>query len=465
MSLLSNALSWLKKLGRNTDASISETYTLIEKWKRIYANKPEWSSYQTNGLTGLKTVHRKLTASAKTMCAELASLIWSEQPQIEVSDAVAEVLKNNKFYDEMQKNIEYFSALGGMAVKGYYDGEIKIDFVTAERFVPLSYDSQTITDAQFLDNRTHKGKKYVRIESYFKTETGYTITNELFNENDKKVPLNTLPEFADLEASVDITTDKKLFHYVKYPIANNFDLDSPMGLSMFANSLSSLEALDTVYDLVNDEVVLGRKRIIVPDSAMKTIFDPDRESFDRFFDTNDRVYQALHFEENETYKITDNSVEIRIEQLQMAVDVHLRFLEKQMGFSPGSFSFDFKEGFKTATEVISDNSKTFKTKQSVENQIDSLIMGMFEIIGAIAEIYGVEGIDVSDISVQWDDSVIEDRNSKAAYQITLKNSGLQTTVKALMAVHGLNEADATKMAADIKTEKNLFIDSSGVGEE
>lgn len=465
-NIISNAWAWLKSLGRTSDddLSVSAAYTLIEQWKRIYANIPEWATYQTNGLTGLKTVTRKLTSSPKTICSELASLIWNEQPQIVVSKSLQEVFDNNNFFEEMQKRIEYFAALGGMAVKGYYDvglKEIKLDFVTAERFVPLSYDSNNITDGQFLDNRTYKGKKYVRIETYHKTETGYTITNELFNIDNKRVPLDTIPEFEGLEAMVEVVTDKKLFSYIKYPVANNFDMDSPVGISMFANSLGSLEAVDIAYDLLSDEVQLGRKRIIVPDSAMKTIFDPDREAFDRFFDTNDRIYQAFHFEENESYKITDNSVEIRADQILTAIDAHLRMIEAQTGFSAGTFSFDVKEGMKTATEVISDNSKTFKTKQAAENQIDALIMDTIEIIGAISDIYNL-GIDTSGVDTQWDDSVIEDRNSKAAYQSMLLTSKLTTQVLAIMAVHGVDEKKAQAMAEQIRVENNVFVVDPGI---
>ena len=465
-NIISNAWAWLKSLGRTSDddLSVSVAYTLIEQWKRIYANIPEWATYQTNGLTGLKTVTRKLTSSPKTICAELASLIWNEQPQIVVSKSLQEVFDNNNFFEEMQKRIEYFAALGGMAVKGYYDvglKEIKLDFVTAERFVPLSYDSNNITDGQFLDNRTYKGKKYVRIETYHKTETGYKITNELFNIDNKRVPLDTIPEFEGLEAMVEVVTDKKLFSYIKYPVANNFDMDSPVGISMFANSLGSLEAVDIAYDLLSDEVQLGRKRIIVPDSAMKTIFDPDREAFDRFFDTNDRIYQALHFEENESYKITDNSVEIRADQILTAIDAHLRMIEAQTSFSAGTFSFDVKEGMKTATEVISDNSKTFKTKQATENQIDALIMDTIEIIGAISDIYTL-GVDTAKVDIQWDDSVIEDRNSKAAYQSTLLSSKLTTQVLAIMAVHGVDETKAKAMAEQIRVENSVFVVDPGI---
>ena len=466
-TFLENAISLIKSLGKKNDidSSVDEAFSLIELWRSIYGNYPSWSTYQTNGLNGLKTVHRKLTSAGKIISAELASLIWSEQPQLTVSDEVQKILDDNNFAEEMQKNIEYFSALGGMAVKGYaVNGEIKLDYVPANRFIPLSYNNQDVIDGQFVDRRTYMGKKFVRLETYKKTENGYIITNELFDENSKQVALATIPDLANLLPETEIITDKKLFGYVKYPVANNFDMDSPLGISIFANSIGSLEALDTAYDLLNDELVLGRKRIIVPESAMQTIFDPERGSFDRYFDTNDRVYQSLHFDEADSYKITDNSVELRVDQIVAAIDAHLRMVEFQTGFSSGTFSFDVKEGMKTATEVISDNSKTFKTKQAAEDQIDTLIKDTLEIIEAIAEIYDIK-IGESEGSVLWDDSVIEDRNSKAAYWIGLKNAKLTTNEKALKAIHGINDDEAKAMAQQIAKEQSIFIDASGIDED
>ena len=58
--------------------------------------------------------------------------------------------------------------------------------------------------------------------------------------------------------------DRPLFQIIMPNICNNVDLDSPLGISVFANAISQLKGCDLVYDSYMNEFVLGRKRILVP---------------------------------------------------------------------------------------------------------------------------------------------------------------------------------------------------------
>ena len=64
-----------------------------------------------------------------------------------------------------------------------------------------------------------------------------------------------------------------LFAYYRPAIANNLDDDSPLGVSIYANALSTLQALDICYDSFVQEFRLGRKRIIVPAQCLRTVQD------------------------------------------------------------------------------------------------------------------------------------------------------------------------------------------------
>lgn len=68
-------------------------------------------------------------------------------------------------------------------------------------------------------------------------------------------------------------------------------------------------------------------------------------------------YVALKCDEEKDLKITDNTVELRVDEHVKAINALLNILCFQVGLSPGSFSFDANEGIKTATEVISQDRK------------------------------------------------------------------------------------------------------------
>ena len=69
--------------------------------------------------------------AAKAACAELAGLIWSEQCEVHVSQGegeeqpleefVLDVLTKNNFWQKMQELIEQALALGGAAIKVWYE--------------------------------------------------------------------------------------------------------------------------------------------------------------------------------------------------------------------------------------------------------------------------------------------------------------------------------------------------------
>ena len=59
---------------------------------------------------------------------------------------------------------------------------------------------------------------------------------------------------------------------------------------------------------------------------------------------------------------------------------------------------------KTATEVISENSKTFKTKQNIENALGASIVAIMESIAGLL-VYTGHGVGQDPIGIEWDDSV------------------------------------------------------------
>jgi A118 family predicted phage portal protein len=278
-------------------------------------------------------------------------------------------------------------------------------------------------------------------ELYF---TGYKITTEA-ELNGKKVALPP-----GLEEEQIIKVKRPLFAYVKTAIANNFDPDSPIGISYYGNALDTIQALDIAFDGLNNEVLLGRKRIFVPHTAIKYVTNPETNQRTRYYDPDDSVYVAMKGADNQTLDIHDNTQELRIEEIKLSIQTLLDIFCMQVGFSQGFLSFD-GSSVKTATEVISNNSKTFKTKSAFENEIKD---GMYDIIQAIAELLIVNGYSADNKCViTFNDSIIEDRNAKTEYWINLVNNGLCTKKKALMKIHGIDEEAAQKMLDEIAEEQ------------
>ena len=252
-----------------------------------------------------------------------------------------------------------------------------------------------------------------------------------------------------------------LFAYYRTAQANNLDDNSPLGASIYANAMSTLKALDICYDSFIREFVLGKKRIIVPAQCINTVVDPETGVVRRYFDATSEVYEALSTDNPDALKISDNTVELRVEEHVAAINAFLSILCLQLGFSAGTFTFDRAQGLKTATEVISENSKTYKTIKSHQMQIKMAIDQIVNAIIQVAALYDVqwEGKSVRALAAQpweskvvFDDSILQDRQTNINEGILLCGNGLMSKKRFLVETLGMTEEEALRELEDIRNE-------------
>ena len=132
-----------------------------------------------------------------------------------------------------------------------------------------------------------------------------------------------------------------------------------------------------------------------------------------------------------------------------------------MGFSAGTFTFDRATGLKTATEVISENSKTYKTIKSHQLQIKMAIAKIIDAIIQIASLYGLKwkGYNIGALAQQgwetkvvFDDSILQDRQTNINEGILLTTNGLMSKKRFLVEKLGYTEAEALQELQEIKNE-------------
>lgn len=462
--------------------------TGIFLWKALYRGYYEqWHKVPAPTIENPNATRQMYRLNAaKAVCAELAGLVWGEQAEVRVAMEgweetkdpetgavvnpdplnayVQDVLRRNAFGEKLQQLIEQGMALGGSAIKVWAEPEqgngepgagdseaggtacaLKLGYAAADQFVPLAWDNAKVTEGVFI-SRTAKGKYfYTRLE-WQRVEGGrLVIENQLFRSDMEsgvqpgrlqdilgaRVPLAEL--YPGLEERTEIDATEGLFSYFRTPIANNLSDDSPLGMSIYGNALETLHALDICYDSFVSEFRLGKKRIIVPARCVRQVADPTTGALRRYFDPRDEVYEAFAGDDREELKITDSSVELRVEEHIAAMNAFLSILCLQIGFSANSFSFDEHGGVKTATEVVSENSKTYKTIRTVKNQLGPALEKLVRTIVDVAALYGVtwEGQSVAalaaggfEVKITFDDSVSQDRQTNLNEGISLVNSRL-----------------------------------------
>ena len=472
-------------------------------WKRIYRGYySQWHDVKAPTISDSGVTRRRDTLNAgKAVCSELAGLIWAEKCSVKVSRKnfkadethpdklaafVEHVLNENNFNTKMREHIEQVMALGGGTLKTWCNikkdengadikgsEKIKVSYGMADQFVPLAWNNAEVTEGVFISREARAGYYYTRLEFHRWDGSEYVISNELYrhksggSENQdifgERVPLNEL--YANLSDEAKVSgLQRSLFSYYRTNIANNLDDNSPLGVSIYGNALSTLKALDICFDSFIREFTLGKKRIIVPTSAIKYVTNPDTGKRCRYFDADDEVYEAMQTDDLENLQIKDNTVELRVEEHEAAINAFLGILSFQLGLSPGTITFDKTEGLKTATEVISEKSKTYKTVKQHQSSVEEAVKKLVRNIIDVAILYSIEyeGESVEnlaaggyDIAIFFDDAIIQDRQTNISEGVLLVTNSLMSKKRFMTEKLGYTPEDADAELAQIATESNI----------
>lgn len=431
----------------------------IRLWRDIFENNPPWLKVKRGGLYKKGDRSRYTLSTAKVLCDHFSALTFSEQCSITVSNEqyqsyIDQQLERNGFWDNMPLLLTDAYALGGGVVKVYADQKHpQLSYIHAEQFLPTGWDSKTVLAGDFVSTTRSKEYYYTLVERHQRGR----ITHKLFQarsngEVGTPCPLSTLYAFPE---QTDYQTDTPMFAYFKPCVSNNAEYDTPLGMSIYANALSTLEALDIAFDSFVREFLLGKKRIIVPASAIQTVVDPTSGELVRYFDADDEAFVALKADDTKEMKITDNTITLRIEEHVAGINALLNILCFQVGLSPGSLSFDAVQGLKTATEIISQDSKTARTVKSNKNLLTEAIETIIHALIAVGIFLKLIPQAEYTVTVGWQDNIVIDDNTLIDNNIKLVDAGLKSKVKAIMDVQKCDEAEALAELERIAKEQSV----------
>lgn len=457
---------WLVENKYNT--ATNETYSHILEWLEWYQNDVEkFHKYKVFNGVVTKEEERYKLGMAKKVCEDWANLLLNEKVAIKAGNyekRLQEVLDNNNFLVRANQLIEIAFALGTGAIVEYLDGEeVMIDYIRADMIYPLSWDNGDITECAFGSVRLIDGKEvlYLQIHRLGKVDDEedsehYYIENRYIDRKENKEldpPEGVIP-------LVPTGYDKPLFQIITPNICNNIDLDSPLGVSVFANAIDQLKGCDLVYDSYMNEFVLGRKRILVPISFAKMQMEKDGVAAPAF-DASDTVYYQMPGDRDSNLKLTEVDMSIRANEHELAVQRSLDVLALKTGLGTGRYQFD-SSGVKTATEVISDKSDLYQNRQKNAIIVNSALIGMVEAIAFLDA-----GIEV-EVSIDFDDSIIEDTNTTIDKNIKLVQGGLRSKLTAIMEINKCTEEEAMKELERIAGDNQITgqdVDWTDMGDE
>jgi len=450
----------LNKLGYKT-VSAKFYQDNITLWKDWYTGTVD-SFHNYNVYNGVNRVGciRKTLGMAKKVSEDKANLLLNEKVEINLDKDTSQkkldlILANNNFWVKGNQLIELSQALGTGAIVEYLEGEdVKLDYIQGDSTYPLTWNNGEIVECAFASEYTDKLGSYIYLNIHILEGKNYVCINKLFDDDGKEV---ALPE--GLAERWETGSSKPMFQIIKPNIVNNVDTTSPMGISVYANSIDVLQGIDTVYDSYDNEFILGKKRIFVDSTLLKV--DIESGITKPIFDPNDTMFYGFPFDSDRgnNKPIHESDLTLRAEAHEVALENRLNLLSIKCGFGPNHYQFN-KGSVKTATEVVSDNSEFFRNIRKDEIILEKVLVDMTRAILYLAKINPDE-----EVSIAFDDSIIEDTDATQKRALLELQSGLIDNIIYYQRVYGYTEEKAIKYDKEIKSRAPVINEESFYNEE
>lgn len=428
-----NIFKYFRNAGINTvDASF---YRKVEEWISWYnANVRRFTVYKVyTGRGTYKKCRRKSIGMAKKLAEDIADLLLNEKVSITLSDEktdrfVQKVLEDNRFlvigndYQERKAytgTVAYVPYLDSMEVDAegnVLSGKIKINYVDAMHIFPISWENGVVRECAFAFPHTFIGKKYLHLQLHTLEKGEYIIRNKVLSCSSgsehgtelKEEEWRQLSPFSGLVQEVNTGSDQPQFVLDRLNIVNNVTEENcPMGIAIYANSIDTLKKLDVEYDSYSNEFELGRKRIFVAPEMLTNMdgtptFDPDDGIFYSLPEDYDKSQDGL---------IKEIDMTLRAEDHSRAINDDLNYLSFKCGFGTSRYRFD-STGLKTAKEVISENSDMFRMIKKHEIILEDVLKQLIQIIIRLGRVVGEELDTETEVVINFDDTIIEDKESE-----------------------------------------------------
>lgn len=443
--------------GREITACLNERMSMaIELWAAMYEGRAPWLSHKQ----GIESAE-----ISGAIAMELARLVTCEM-QTKAADAQVDAVYQ-RVIKGIQAPVEYGCALGGVLLKPYLtDAGIVAQYIRADRFFPLAFDSSGGISECVLVEQLYSGKAvFTRLEYYSLTDRA--IVNLAYRNSNAasaaslgtQISLGSVPQWAGMQEQAVLKGDRLPFGYFKIPLANTIDSDSPLGVSVFSRAAGLIREADKKYSNICWEYDAKQAAVHIASSLLKR--NESTGSFE-YPGGKERLYRTLEYSVGAADKplLEVFSPEIRADDLYKGYQSQLKMIEFVCGLAYGAIS-DPTEVDKTATEVKSSKQRLYVTVTTIQTALEAALT---DTAAAIAFWMGRPSPVVT---FDWGDSIMTDSDAVAKQALLELQAGVIDNVEYYKRVYKMPEKDALKLAADIAARSpapdnaDFFTDGSG----
>ena len=415
----------------------------LDEWYKAYCNQASWVNDDTVKSMNLPAMIASEIARQVTL--EMQWNITGKTPEKGPDDEEApEAIDNprseylrtefEKLMAELRKKLEQGCAAGGMAVRPYpntEDGHIYFGWTMDWSLYPVAFDENgDLKDVIFRDVYQDGDITYTRLERHTVEGENVHVTQRVFKSKFKdqvgqEVPLSAVDQWKNLQPEATLHgTDGQMFGWFKVAAANNVDVDSPMGISVFHKALKVIKQADMQYSRLLWEFEGSELAIDVDPLALRPQKPDARSGYGEVKyelpKLNDRLFRGVNLDEDH-YSVF--SPAIRDSALLNGLNRLLMMIEDLSGLSRGTLS-DAPLEARTATELRILRQRTYATIADNQAALERCLRDVVRAMDKYATIYGLAPEGEYEVSFEWDDSILTDRAQEMSERLELMSQGI-----------------------------------------
>lgn len=451
--------TFLNKLGYSAP---SKAYTIIDECDDWYANRCIASFHERKTVQGEKYELRRLDF-AKRLCQDDANLC--EIVEINAGESntfVNEILSENNFDTQFRKQLEKLAASGTAAAYIRVEdavimsdgtiksGKVKINYVDADGFVPLTVVNDEVIEAAMSGADIVGGKTVYTVVTF-------TLGKEKLGQK-KGVYYASTYKLDHVGKVIDAQTDIELgevkpFAVLRTAEVNSFDNMEGFGRPKLYSAIPCLEGLDLAFNLFRSDLDKGEKLLLVNELMCK--FDASGKAITPNEQAKKTFVMLGEKMPTQDSLIHEYNPSIRTDETQKAIELCLSLLSLMFGYGTKKYTFESGK-ITTATQYIGERQDAMQDLNKERYQVREYIEDIIAATVWFAEKYDGQSYTPNEdgILIDFDDSYIQDRASELdSMRLDAQQFGLPKLVKNyLMEKYNLTEEEAQAWYEDTDTD-------------
>lgn len=447
-------LNWLRILANKLfPESVANAYSYndmeeaMEDWLEIYADLPWWC----------ESCHNKTLNLGATIASEFARLITIEFESEVTGSKRADFLQEQyeRLLKQLRIKLEAACAVGGIMFKPYVrKGVILPDCITQDKFIPIEYSNGIITAAIFFDQQVKGKDYYTRIEkqTYSYENKSHTIESHFFvSSSPDNIGAEINPENlgSDMWTGIDPyivinDVDRPLFAFWKVPFANHIESDSPLGVSVYSRAIKLLNEADLQWDRYLWEFEGGELAV---DAGEEVLRQRPGEGTLGTPSTRDRLFRKISIDADENkdksfYEVFNPT--LRDDNYAKGLNEIKRQIEFNCSLAYGTLS-NPQNVDKTAEEIKASKQRSYTAVSDMQHSLEAVLEDYIYACNAMTDACNLAPSGEYEVSFNWGDGVLEDKDKEQAIQLNEVNSGIRKKTDYLKWRYGVDDKQAAEM--------------------